>query len=490
MTTTRESLAAPAPGQPGWIATEWPRFLDAPLERTRTPFVVFGVIAIAASFDLAMRSGLAGVAGALSIGLASVSLLISGRVRNVQARVLIAAAPLFGTWIAIRASVWLLPLDVIAACALVLLGATLSSGGSLFDLSIVRVVGRTLQALTQAVLGPSYMMSGAGRERRRFAGIARGLLLAIPILLVFGLLLASADAVFASIVRFDARDVIGHLVLLAFGALASAALFRMASLTHAEVPVISGPRLASMEWTVVLVALNALLGAFAVARLIALSAGGRKVIESAGLTYAEYARSGFFQLLAAAVLVTGVIAALRATAQRLTRREKVRFTAMTLSVIVLTLALVVSAFHRLVLYESAFGLTMLRLFAQTAIVWVGLVLLMLGASVAGLGGRRVWVWSAAGITALVLLFGMNVLNPEAFVARHNIAHQARTDRSDTSYLSESGDDAVPALAEHDDMHGYVCAVSEDEPFEGWAAYNLAHARANDIRTALCVGAKD
>ena len=118
--------------------------------------------------------------------------------------------------------------------------------------------------------------------------------------------------------------------------------------------------------------------------------------------------------------MVGVIAVLRATSEVREGAERMRFTVLSLGVVVLTLALVVSAFHRLFLYEQAFGLTMLRLYAQSAIVWVGLVLVFLGVWIAGVGARRTWVWSAAGVTALLMLFAMNVLNPEAFVVRHNV----------------------------------------------------------------------
>lgn len=273
-------------------------------------------------------------------------------------------------------------------------------------------------------------------------------------------------------------------MLVAFGLLAMAWLLRLASVGYAAVPDVRGPKLGPQEWTVVLVGLNLMLGTFAAARLVALSEGGRRVIESAGLTYAEYARSGFFQLLAAAILAIAVIAALRATAEVRTGAERTRFVVLVLGVVVLTIALVVSAFHRLFLYEQVFGLTMLRLYAQSAIVFVGLVLLYQALSLLGVGGRRTWVWSAAGVTALVMLFAMNVLNPEAFVVRHNATNELS--QADPSYvMTQLGDDAVPELAKHGLLRGYHCAPAGDDPTTGWAAFNLARDRAEEIRGRAC-----
>jgi hypothetical protein len=481
-------LAQPPP-EPPRLGAGWPRYLDPLLVRPRDAVALGAAVAVGLAFDLAVRSAVIGVGTVLAIAVACAGLAVSGRLRNPQSVVLVAAAPLFGIWFVIRASDWLLPLDALAACGLVLLASSLGSGGSMWDVSVPSVVARATQAVVQAVLAPAFLLSGGSRDRSRTAGFVRGLVIAIPVLLVFGVLFASADAVFASFVDFDISDIVQHVVAITFAILAMGWLLRLSSVEHVDVPHVRGPKLGPQEWTVVLVLLNAMLGTFAAARLIALSEGGRRVIESAGLTYAEYARSGFFQLLAAAVLVVGVVAVLRATAEvregadRKRSGERTRFTALALGVVVLTLALVVSAFHRLFLYEQAFGLTMLRVYAQAAIVWVGLVLVFLGLWIAGVGARRTWVWSAAGVTALVMLFAMNVLNPEAFVVRYNATHQ--TSAYDPSYvMTELGDDAVPELARHHQLRGYLCSSREGRS-EGWAAFNIAVDRADRTRARAC-----
>lgn len=483
MTKTTEALGSASDGSR--TGADWARYLGPGLVRPRDAVAVGAAIAVAVAFDLAVRAAILGVGGALAIGVACLGLAATGRVRDRQSILLLAAVPLFAVWLVLRASGWLIPLNVIASCGLVLLACSLSTGGSLWDVSLPSVAARAMQAITQAVFAPAFLFAGVSRERRRTAGLVRGIVVAIPVLLVFGALLASADAVFASFVDFDLTDLIQHGVALAFAFLAMGWLLRLASVEHVDVPDVRGPKLGPQEWTVVLVGVNAMLGTFAVARLIALSEGGRAIIETAGLTYAEYARSGFFQLLAVAVLVVGVVAVLRATAEVRNSSERTRFVVLSLGVVVLTLALVVSAFHRLFLYEEAFGLTMLRLYAQTAIVWVGFVLVFLGLWIAGVGGRRTWVWSAAGVTALVMLFAMNVLNPEAFVVRHNVAHQRATS-FDPSYLDEVGNDAVPELMKHEQTKSHVCDVADVRMgLRGWAAYNRSVAAARDIADRSC-----
>jgi hypothetical protein len=441
-------------------------------------------LAIGIAFDLAMRSGVMGVAGSLCIFLASAALILSGRLRTRAAIACVAVAPLFGVWLSIRSSDWLIPFDVIASCALVALGASLGSGASFWDLTVPRVVARGVQAVTQLFLAPRFLIGSAqGPTTSKVFAVVRGVALAVPLLVLLAVLLASGDAVFASFVDIDIADGLLHLFLIAFGALAAGWLFRLASLSHVETPAMQGPRVGSTEWMLVLGSLNVLLGAFAIARLVALSEGGRRVISSAGLTYAEYARSGFFQLVGAALVTTLALLALRAVADLDHQAHGPLFKALALGVVVFTLLIVVTAFHRLVLYESVFGLTMLRVYVQTATVGIAIFLVMLGAVVLGVRRDRAWLWPAAGIVALGLLFALNVFNPEAFVARYNIEHATETAQFDTSYLHGLSDDVLPVLAEHGRIPPVECESTDR--IDGWASYNVSVGRADAIRSQVC-----
>src|SRR5437867_488487 len=79
---------------------EWPAFLDPPLYRQGSTAILAIAIAAGAFFDLSVRSGIVGVAGALTVVFASAALISSRRLRNPYAIALAAAAPLFGVWLA------------------------------------------------------------------------------------------------------------------------------------------------------------------------------------------------------------------------------------------------------------------------------------------------------------------------------------------------------------------------------------------------------
>jgi len=119
-----------------------------------------------------------------------------------------------------------------------------------------------------------------------------------------------------------------------------------------------------VEATIVLASVIVLFAGFAVTQVVALVGGGRHVVETAGLTYADYARSGFFQLVAVAAIALAVLLTVDAFTGSPTGRARRRLVLLSEVVIGLTLVVVVSALRRLDLYESAYGLTMLRLYAR------------------------------------------------------------------------------------------------------------------------------
>ena len=76
------------------------------------------------------------------------------------------------------------------------------------------------------------------------------------------------------------------------------------------------------------------------------------MLATAGLTYAEYARSGLFQLLAVAVITLGVLLLLRAATDLASPGRRATFTAVTELAVALTLVVVVVAVRRLNLSTS------------------------------------------------------------------------------------------------------------------------------------------
>jgi hypothetical protein len=285
------------------------------------------------------------------------------------------------------------------------------------------------------------------------------------------------------------QAIVGHVALIALLALMALAT-GAAALGDAQPETRSG-RFEALEIVVMLSLAVAVLALFAVAQLVALSDAGHRLVIEAGLTPAEYARSGFFQLCWATALLVAFLALVRAlAAPGVYDRPAVRGLAG--AVPLLAIGLVVVSLRRMALYDAAFGMTMLRLWVIGAAVWMGLLLAMFAMRNVGVGRTRSWLVAGAGATALALIVIANIANPEAFVVHHNITRAEHGHELDPGYLGGLSDDAVPAVVDAIDhsTSGAVRTALRDAfscgpRSTGAAALNVAAIRADDARRQLC-----
>jgi hypothetical protein len=303
--------------------------------------------------------------------------------------------------------------------------------------------------LGEAIRRTAHLAGRMAAERSQ--GWMRGTVLALPVVVVFGLLLANADPVFATLRRsveaFLSRwDFLPRLMF--FGVLFVASLgagglaLRGSSASSPVSPPSPRPCLGPTERLVVLGAVAGLFGVFLLLQLTYLF-GNAPAVAGSGITFAEYARRGFNELTTVATLCALLLMTLDRHAQRGTREDMVRLVAWAL--VAETLLLLVSAFRRVWLYEDAYGFTTTRLYAQAYMIVMALVLLRLGWELrAVVDTRRLARWAAAlGVLAFVTL---GYWNHEAWIARTNIERGIRTGVIDATYLVHGLSlDAVPAL---------------------------------------------
>jgi uncharacterized protein DUF4153 len=468
------------------------------LRRRPAPTVAVAALVAGLLTDLAVRSGAIGLSGTLLVVMVAAAVAAAGRRAGWQPVLLAAGAGVFGLFLTLRTSPWLVPLDVLAAALLLVLAASLASGGSLFDLPLPALAVRAVGAALHGLAAPAFVHSAFGPIERRRGGLAavlRGLALAAPLLIVLGALLAMADALFLHFLSLapDTSQLFIHAVLIGLGAWGMAGLLRLASAVSPDRgPALPRP-IGGVEATVVLGSLVVLLGAFAVTQLVAVSEGGRRVLERQGLTYADYARSGFFELLAAAFITALALLAVVTLTDAPEARARRRLVILGGACVALTLVMVGSALHRLGLYQQAYGLTMLRLYARLFAWLVGAGLLALGAWLAGAWRSRDWLFGAVLVVGIVTLLGLNLANPEAMVVRANLAHAERTGRFDPAYLGELSDDAIPQLVRASarlpegaraEVLKAACSMPP-WPYHGWGAWNHSRQSAQRAVAGTC-----
>lgn len=300
-------------------------------------------------------------------------------------------------------------------------------------------------------------VSGDRAARSRGFAVVRGLLLAIPVMVVLLGLLTSADLVFKDVVDQALRwlnlewirNLVSHSSFIAVGAVISlgalAAALRAAqprSLLGEQDPLIP-PFVGFIESVVVLSAVDLVFVVFVVIQFRYLF-GGEANITQAGYTYADYARRGFGEMVMAALIGQGLILGLGQWARHDGRSQGRAFSALSAGMVAMLLVTLLSALTRLLLYEAAYGFTRSRTYAHIFIFWLGALLVALLALLVRGQLRRY------AVACLVAGFGyavtLAVLSPDGFIAARNLDRFELTGDLDIEYLSQLSPDAVPQLA--------------------------------------------
>ncbi|WP_405700608.1 DUF4153 domain-containing protein [Streptomyces sp. NBC_00069] len=340
--------------------------------------------------------------------------------------------------------------STLALLAAVLLGALALHGSRTWPgvlLSPLGFVDATVLGIRWAWSG--LRSRGSGVDRSRWLPVAKAALVAVVLLVLFGALFASADAAFADLLSGLTPDVsVGdspvRFLLFLLGALLALAAARAAAAPSRwdRIRVAPGKPRSRVEWALPLVVLNLLFAGFNAVQLAVLFGGYDKVLESTGLTYAEYARQGFWQLLWATLLTLAVIALALRWAPRAGAGDRGFVRVVLGTLCALTLVVVASALRRMDLYVDAYGLTRLRVSVAAMELWLGLVIVLIMA--AGVfGASRLPRLVAGSAAAAVLVFGL--LSPDGMVAEKNVARYQQDGKIDLAYFQSLSADAVPAL---------------------------------------------
>jgi hypothetical protein len=384
------------------------------------------------------------------------------------------------------------------------LGAMIETG-FLSAIMPIPLIGHTLKTL-------SSKDTGARQTLRR---TLIGLLIALPFLCVFTILFASADLLFGKYVgdileAFNPLDLIGHtfLTLALAWPIIGGLIYALSRgrewrglfapkesqpadtlSEEAEPPRRRGLRglMGMVETSVVLFSIDLLFLLFVGIQFAALF-GGEAFLHSQGLTYSEYARRGFFELLAVSLITLGLILSLEMLSRRETTSQQVVFLLGSGIMIALTVFILASAFQRLGLYELAYGFTRLRLHTHVFMAWLAVLFgLLLLALVTRQIGRL-----ATGIlvAAVGFIITLDILNPDAFIAQRNLERYRQGETLDIAYLGSLSEDATPVLipllfsedTEVRDrigpwLHQHLIRLDIWQARVGWPAYHLSTDRA-------------
>lgn len=338
-----------------------------------------------------------------------------------------------------------------------------------------------------AKAAPATDPAAARKDKKVIGFVLLGLLCALPVLLIAGLLMASADAVFAGVFaniaaywrNLSLRDRLIDLLLTVvffpfiFSILESGrtrwlawprqnqpssgqvatgqvATSQDAAARHARTLSLHPAFLVTF-----LMSINLLYLLFCLIQLTYLT-GAFQARLPAGMTYAEYARNGFFELAAISAINVGLII----LAVKGSERKKIWGVLLRIQSLLLVLASTVqwlSAMFRMMLYVDTFGLTLLRFFVSAFMILIAAWFVLL---VVKEFRKTFPLFKAGAIAALLALLLLHFVNADAWIANHNVQRYLAdpTRPIDLKYFDELSPDAVPAML---DLSAHFAADSQN-----------------------------
>ncbi|MBZ5542084.1 MAG: DUF4173 domain-containing protein [Acidobacteriia bacterium] len=366
---------------------------------------------------------------------------------------------IFSALFAWRDSLTLKMLSILALLVAFSLILFRAQGGRVKAAGLMEYALGGLIAGINAVFAPFYLFLGdiqwkevqSNRMSRRSFAVGRGVLLALPLLLIFGALLMAADAVFKVIVtdvlRIDFQTLIVHTLVTGFcawivaGYLRGMLMGKERDFAARQAP--PHPTLGIIEIGTVLALLDLLFLGFVIVQFRYFFGGAALVRATTGLSYSEYARRGFFEL----VTVSALSLPLLLLTHWLLRKDEPRaervFRALAGGQLVLLAVIMVSALQRMRLYQREYGLTEQRLYPTAFMAWLAGVFVWFALTV--LRGHRERFAFGAMVAGFVLIATLHVINPDALIVRVNAARAAEGRRFDAHYATRLSADAVPDL---------------------------------------------
>lgn len=361
-----------------------------------------------------------------------------------------------------RDSLTLRTLDLLAAGVTLSLLVGSTQAASLWTSGVLGYVVRMARLGLDILYGAPVLILGdiawkevpRGQASRHAFAALRGLALALPLLLLFGGLLASADAVFGHYValafHWDFALLGSHLALTALWTWVAGGVLRgLAGQTvlPETMDMTERPQrftLGAIETTIILGLIDVLFLAFVLIQFRYFFGGAAHVQATVGLTYAEYARRGFFELVTVAALVLPLLLVMHHWQPMHDGRRESLFRVLAGAQIGLLFVIMASAVARMQLYQAEYGLTELRLYTSAFMAWLAVIFVWFAATV--LRGRRSRFAAGALLAASLSVLTLHALNPDAVIVRVNVAHSQAGRPFDANYADSLSLDAVPALA--------------------------------------------
>lgn len=230
----------------------------------------------------------------------------------------------------------------------------------------------------------------------------------------------------------------------------------------------------------VLVAINMVYILFVIVQFTYLFGAGEGTLPE-GASYAEYARSGFLELIVVtAINFVLVMGTLMFSVKQRGFLQQVN-NVMLYILVVCSCVMLYSAYTRLVLYEEAYGYTYIRFLVHAFMIFLGVLLIIAGLRIHFVSIPLAKLYIVLGLVSYVV---MNYVGMDIMIAKENIERYKEIGIVDEFYLNSLSTDAIPTLIEFSLKEQSIMDAQLEERRkdlstrdQDWPTFNLSDYRA-------------
>lgn len=341
------------------------------------------------------------------------------------------------------------------------LGKYISSIAALCITSVGEIPNPFLDAV-------KYAKTKLNQKNKKVFYIVGGIVVSIPLFLIIFALLISADVVFREMTRnivesIDFDDVIPICFMIGFSFFVSYCILSNLCKKNIIEEIKNhrtGEPILAITVTSILTFLYIV---FSVIQVLYLFLG--KMELPAEYTYAQYAREGFFQLLAVSIINLIIVL----VALSYFKQSKV-LKGILITMSLCTYIMIISSFLRMIIYIQYYYLTFLRIF----VLWALIVLFLLFTEIILYTVKeRLPFFRYSMVTITVCYLFLSFLHPDYWIAKVNVENMENEIRSeffkgepyqDYGYLSSLSADAAPILFSLEEENSYYQSVNYNHQF--------------------------
>ena len=284
----------------------------------------------------------------------------------------------------------------------------------------------------------------------------RGLLIAVPIVLVFTSLLAAADPIFDQTIhsildpfnfnRFG-ETILQVVIVVIIAYILAGAFLHAGQLSGSEKLIgeqnpIVRTFLGFIESAIVLGAVTLVFLLFVIIQFRYFF-GGQTNISITGFTYSEYARRGFTELVVVAILSLVLSISLSLITRAGEKVQKRILLGLDVSIAAEVLVILISAFQRLSLAIDWHGYSRLRLYPRVFMIWLGALFVTI--VILEILGHKRYFMLAIILASLGFTVHLSLSNVDASIVHYNVQRATQGKHFNVGLLTSLSADAVPEL---------------------------------------------